>query len=40
MVRVCHPSDKPITLKYAWKWLKYVVDDYIELRKRNKSANT
>ncbi|CAD8143956.1 unnamed protein product [Paramecium octaurelia] len=40
MVRVCHPSDKQITLKYAWKWLKYVVDDYIELRKRNKSANS
>ncbi|CAD8137999.1 unnamed protein product [Paramecium octaurelia] len=40
MVRVCHPQDKPITLKYAWKWLKYVVDDYIELRKRTKSSNT
>ncbi|CAD8060642.1 unnamed protein product [Paramecium sonneborni] len=40
MVRVCHPSDKQISLKYAWKWLKYVVDDYIELRKRNKSTNS
>lgn len=35
MVKVCHPNDKHISLKYAWKWLKFVVDDYIELKKRS-----
>lgn len=34
MVRVCHPQEKDITLKYAWKWLKFVMDDYIKLKKQ------
>ncbi|KAM3146416.1 hypothetical protein pb186bvf_001385 [Paramecium bursaria] len=37
MVMSCHPSQKELpTLKQAWKWLKMILSDYMQLKQQSK----